>query len=215
MIDFQLFSLFIITSMVLLFSPGPAVLYVISKSIEHGPKAGIASVLGIGIGNLVHVIAAALGLSVIIMQSITLFTIVKIIGAFYLIFLGIKSFRQKQTLNFDNVEKTKSNLKKTFIDGIIVNVFNPKAAMFFIAFIPQFLNIEYGHIPTQIIFYGITFTLLALVADTMYVLLSGKIRNLISENAKFQLYQKYIIGSIYMILGLLTIMTDFNPKSEK
>ena len=105
MIDIQLFIVFIFASLVLLLTPGPAVLYIMSKSIEQGKKAGFASILGIGIGNIIHVIAAALGLSIIIMKSITLFTTIKILGAAYLIYLGIKAFRQKSNFNIGDIEK--------------------------------------------------------------------------------------------------------------
>ena len=87
--------------------------------------------------------------------------------------------------------------------------------MFFLAFIPQFLNVEYGNIPLQTVFYGVSFTVLAILSDSVYVLLSEKLRDTIRDNLKFQSYQKYIIGSIYLILGFLTLLTDFNIKSKR
>lgn len=215
MVDPQLFILFLLASLVLLLTPGPAVLYIMSKSIEQGKKAGLVSVLGIGVGNLVHVTAAAFGFSLIIMKSIVLFTAIKIIGAGYLIYLGIKAIRQKSGFNFEQVEKTELNVKKTFIDGIIVNVFNPKTALFFLAFIPQFINVAYGNILFQTIFYGASFTLLALLSDAIYVLLSEKIRTLLRRNVKFQIYQRYVIGSVYVLLGLLTLLTDTKIEAKK
>ena len=134
MIDTQLFSLFLIASLTLLLTPGPAILYIVSRSIQQGKKAGIASVLGIAMGTVIHILAATLGISLIIMQSAILFNAIKLAGAAYLIYLGIKTFRQKGTINFEEIKESNSSLRKVFIDGIIVNTFNPKTALFFPGF---------------------------------------------------------------------------------
>ncbi len=215
MIDIQLFFLFLIASLILLLTPGPSVLYILSRSIEQGKKAGFISILGIGVGNIIHVIAATLGLSLIIMKSIFLFNVIKAIGAAYLVYLGIKAFRQKTDFNFGNTNLDEVNLKNIFIDGVIVNVFNPKTAMFFLAFIPQFLNVGYGRITLQTLFYGLSYSILALLTDAIYVLLSAKVRDAIRKSIKFRLYQKYIIGSVYLILGFLTLFTNSNRVVSK
>ncbi len=208
MIDPQLFTLFIIAAIILLLTPGPAVLYITSRSIEQGKHAGFASVLGISVGTLFHILATTCGLSILVMQSPILFNTIKIIGAGYLIYLGIKTYSQKQLFNFDSVESSQANLKKIFIDGIIVNTFNPKAILFFLAFIPQFLNLEYGHIAMQTLFYGVSFLVLAVCSDIVYVLLSQPLRRFLQRSTNFQQYQKYIVGSIYVALGVLTFYTN-------
>ena len=208
MIDPQLFILFLIATIILLLTPGPAVLYITSRSIEQGRQAGFASVLGISVGTLFHILATTCGLSLIVMNSPMLFNAIKVIGATYLIYLGIKTYRQNQLFNFDSLEATKSDLKKVFVDGIIVNTFNPKAIIFFIAFIPQFLNVEYGHIAQQTLFYGVCFFFLAMSSDILYVLISEALRKFLQRSASFLKYQKYIVGSIYVGLGLLTLFTN-------
>lgn len=208
MIDPQLFTLFLIATLVLLLTPGPAVIYITSRSIEQGRQAGFASVLGISIGTLFHIAATTCGLSLVVMNSPLLFNAIKIIGAAYLVYLGIKTYRQNQLFNFDTLEAAKPDLKKAFIDGIIVNTFNPKAIIFFLAFIPQFLNLEYGHIALQTLFYGISFLVLAVSSDMLYVLMSQPLRRFLQRSESFQQYQKYIVGSIYVALGVLTFFTN-------
>ena len=208
MIDPHLFTLFLIATIILLLTPGPAVLYITSRSIEQGRQAGFASVLGISVGTLFHILATTCGLSLIVMNSPILFNAIKIIGAAYLIYLGFKTYRQNQLFNFDNLESTKPDLKKVFVDGIIVNTFNPKAIIFFIAFIPQFLNVEYGHVAQQTLFYGVCFFFLAMSSDLLYVLISEALRKFLQRSANFLKYQKYIVGSIYVGLGVLTLFTN-------
>ena len=208
MIDPQLYTLFLISAIILLLTPGPAVLYITSRSIEQGKQAGFASVLGISIGTLFHILATTCGLSLLVMQSPILFNTIKIIGAGYLVYLGIKTYLQKQLFNFDDLESRQTNLKKVFIDGIIVNTFNPKAIIFFLAFIPQFLNLEYGHIAMQTLFYGLSFLVLAVSSDILFVLLSQPLRKFLQRSINFQQYQKYIVGSIYVVLGVLTFFTN-------
>jgi len=207
MIDPQLFTLFLLATIFLLLTPGPAVLYITSRSIEQGKQAGFASVFGIAIGNLFHVIATTCGLALIVQNSPMLLNIIKFIGAAYLVYLGIKTYQQNQLFNFDSLEATTPNLKKVFIDGIIVNTFNPKAIIFFLAFIPQFLNLEYGNIPLQTLFYGVSFLVLAFISDVLYVLVSLPLRRFLQRSKGFLQYQKYIVGSIYVLLGFLTFFT--------
>ena len=208
MIDPKLYTLFLLSAIILLLTPGPAVLYITSRSIEQGKQAGFASVLGISIGTLLHILATTCGLSLLVMKSPILFNAIKVIGAGYLVYLGLKTYLQKQVFNFDNVGSSQANLKKVFVDGIIVNTFNPKAIIFFLAFIPQFLNLDYGHIAMQTLFYGISFLVLAISSDIMYVLMSQPLRRFLQRSKNFQKYQKYIVGSIYVALGVLTLFTN-------
>ncbi len=210
MIDPQLFTLFLVSAIILLLTPGPAVLYITSRSIEQGKQAGFASVFGISVGTLFHIAATTFGLSLIVMNSPILFNTIKIMGAGYLIYLGFKTYLQEQLFNLDNLEASKPDLKKVFIDGIIVNTFNPKAIIFFIAFIPQFLNVEYGHIAQQTLFYGVCFFFLAMISDIIYVMLSQPLRRFLQQSARFLKYQKYIVGSIYVLLGVITLFTNSN-----
>lgn len=129
--------LFIIASLALLLVPGPAVLYIIGRSVSQGRPAGVASVLGIEVASLVHVTAAALGLSAILLSSALAFNVVKYLGAAYLIYLGIRTLLSKDKAPEEAAAKPDS-LRRIFTQGVVVNLLNPKTALFFFAFLPQF-----------------------------------------------------------------------------
>ncbi|KYD23928.1 hypothetical protein B4110_3833 [Parageobacillus toebii] len=130
-------------------TPGTDTMYIISRSISQGRKAGVYSVLGISTGSFIHTLLAAFGLSIILKQSIVLFTAIKIIGAAYLICLGIKMLFQKSPLTFEPSALQHLELRKIYMQGVITNVTNPKVALFFISFLPQFIITDnpYGPIP--------------------------------------------------------------------
>ena len=185
--------------------PGPAVLYITAKSIEHGYKAGIVSVFGIGAGGLVHVLFAGVGISAILVASATGFAIIKYLGAIYLIYLGIKKITDKNSFFQQHDAGKKRQLKKIFYEGVLVNAFNPKTAIFFFAFLPQFINLEKGGITSQIVFLGLLFIVTAILSDILYVLISGRIGIWIKDSPLYQKAHKYVIGSIYIVLGLITL----------
>lgn len=207
---------FLIAAFVLLVVPGPAVLFIVAKSIQHGQKAGLVSVIGIGLGGIVHVIFAALGLSAILFASTYAFMLIKYLGAFYLLYLGLKSFFSKTTSDptNSNAVNKKQSYHKILLDGFIVNVFNPKTAIFFMAFLPHFVSLEKGGIGSQIIFLGVLFILLAVLSDSLYVLLSSKLSKLLSGSSKFTKVRNYTTGVLYFFLGLITLFTD-KPVSSK
>lgn len=205
---------FLIASLVLLVIPGPAVLFIIANSIKHGYKTGLISVLGIGIGGLVHVVGAAVGLSAILVTSAYAFMMVKYLGATYLIYLGIKSLISKRNnMNVNMNNEPRPNSVKILIDGIIVNIFNPKTAIFFLAFLPQFISIEKGQVASQLIFLGTTFILLAIISDSIYVLLSQRLSRMLKRSNSFLKMRDRIVGFIYIILGILTLAID-NPNDS-
>ena len=181
------------------------VLYIMSKSIEHGRKAGIVSFLGISIGGLVHVLAAAIGVSAIILASSTAFSILKYLGALYLVYLGLKKIANKSGAPEPKEIRTKQRLSKIFYEGILVNALNPKTTIFFLAFLPQLINPAAGGITSQIIFLGMLFILVAVLSDLLYVALSSKIAFRIRRSKTSGRIQRYIIGSIYIVLGLMTL----------
>ncbi|MDN5216686.1 LysE family translocator [Fulvivirgaceae bacterium BMA12] len=197
--------LFLTVATLLIVMPGPAVLYIMTKSIEHGYKAGIVSVLGIGVGGLTHVLFAGIGISAILVASATAFAIVKYLGAIYLIYLGIKKLVGKNSFNKMPTPGTKRQLSKIFYEGVLVNVLNPKTAIFFFAFLPQFVSLEKGGVTSQIIFLGLLFMVTAVLSDTLYVLVSGRLGAWMKNNDGYQRMQKYVIGAIYITLGLLTL----------
>lgn len=203
---------FMLATIVLLVIPGPAVLYIVARSINQGRLAGIVSVLGIQVGVLFHIFGAALGISVILVTSALAFSIIKYMGAAYLIYLGVRTLFSKESA-LDADEPTTQPLGKIFRQGIIVNMLNPKSALFFFAFLPQFIDTAAGSPTLQILFFGLIFIGLAILSDGLYALLAGTLGNHLRQNRTFLRGQKYFSGSVYIGLGMLTAVAGGNNKS--
>ena len=201
MFDPSTLIVFIAAAGALLIVPGPAVLYIVTRSIDQGRRAGIASVLGISVGTLFHVFAAALGLSAILMSSALAFDLVKYLGAAYLIYLGVRKLFSKEE-EFLPQSVQKQRLSRIFRQGIIVNLLNPKVALFFLAFLPQFVNPTHGSVPLQMLLLGMILVTMGLFSDSMYALLAGTAGNWLKTNRQFLRAQKYVTGTIYIGLGL-------------
>jgi threonine/homoserine/homoserine lactone efflux protein len=205
------FPLFIVASLSLLLIPGPAVLYIVTRSIDQGRLAGVVSVLGIEVGGLFHVAAAALGLSAILLSSATAFTVVKYLGAAYLIYLGIRKLILPDKLEAGQ-SAAPASLKRIFSQGVVVNVLNPKTALFFFAFLPQFADSSRGSIAVQMLLLGSTFVALATITDGLYAILSGTFGYWLKGNARFLRFQRYFAGTVYIGLGLTTALSGSNHK---
>jgi threonine/homoserine/homoserine lactone efflux protein len=205
-------TIFITAALALLLVPSPAVLYIVARSIEQGRVAGFISTLGIGLGSVVHVVFAALGLSTLLMKSALAFSIVKYFGAAYLVYLGIRTLATKrEASSIENDEKVK--LSRIFSQGFIVNLLNPKTAIFFFAFLPQFVSPERGPIAMQIIVLGIIFVVLAIMSDGLYAFFAGSAREFMTGNPLIARFQKYFAGIIYITLGLTTALSG-NSKNK-
>ncbi|MGN6536818.1 MAG: LysE family translocator, partial [Mesorhizobium sp.] len=166
-------GLFVVAALALLVVPGPAVLYIVARSVAQGRRAGFVSDLGIHSATLVHVAAASLGLSALLASSAIAFSIVKYAGAAYLIWIGLrKIFSREDNPDIDVALKPRSHAR-LFREGFVVNLLNPKTALFFLAFLPQFVEVGRGHVAMQIAFLGIVFTLLGLVSDGCYAFAAG------------------------------------------
>lgn len=202
--------LFIPAVIVLLLTPGPVVLYVVTRSIDQGRTAGLVSVLGSELGNLCHVLAAALGLSAILLSSALAFDIVKYAGAAYLIYLGIQKLRSKDKPIDENIKQ--ESLRRIFLQGIMVAILNPKTALFFFAFLPQFVDTSVGNIAPQILFLGIIFVVMALVSDSMYALLAGYAGRWLRGNMQFLRVQRYVTGTVYIGLGITAALASGSKK---
>lgn len=208
--DLATLGVFTLAALALLVTPGPAVLYVIARSLDQGSMAGIVSVLGISVGTLFHIVAAAFGVSAIIASSVEAFTVMKILGAVYLIYLGVRRFLTKDEHETHLFKSQK--LSKAFYQGIWVNLLNPKTALFFFAFLPQFVNVSAGNVSFQIIFLGIWFMLLGTFSDAIYAVLAGKLRHLLKGNVRFLRFQRYFASSVYIILGVATAFAGSGKK---
>jgi threonine/homoserine/homoserine lactone efflux protein len=190
--------LFCVAALALLAIPGPAVLYVVVQSAEQGRRAGIASVGGIHVGSLVHVAAATAGLSALIVASAVAFSVVKFAGAAYLVYLGIRKLLERPVVT--EVERPPEPLRRAFSRGIVVNVLNPKTALFFLAFLPQFVDRSRGGVWSQVLVLGLLFVLLGLVSDSLYALAAGTVGGLLRRRRSAL---RYGSGAVYIGLGTL------------
>jgi threonine/homoserine/homoserine lactone efflux protein len=175
------FLLFAFASLMLNITPGNDMLYVATRSASQGVKAGVVSSLGIAGGCIVHLLAAVIGLSAIIANSATVFDIIKYIGAAYLIYLGIKSFLSNQNKFSINNAIEKKPLSKLFWQGVFTNVLNPKVALFFLAFLPQFIHPEKGNTAFQILLLGLWFNFSGTIVNIIVAMLFGRLRKLVSR----------------------------------
>jgi threonine/homoserine/homoserine lactone efflux protein len=196
-------AVFVVAALALLIVPGPAVLYIVARSVHQGRRAGLASVLGIHVGTLVHIAAATLGLSALIVSSAVAFTAVKVAGAVYLIGLGLWtlfSSRAEAEVSLGG----ESNLRRAFAQGIVVNVLNPKTALFFLAFLPQFVDADAAHPAAQIAILGLVFALLGMITDSLWALAAGTAGGVLRRSRRLVTTQRYVTGSVYIGLGVLT-----------
>jgi threonine/homoserine/homoserine lactone efflux protein len=203
--------LFISTALVLLVIPGPAVFYILGRSIGQGRGAGLLSALGVGVGSLFHTAAAAVGLSALLMSSATAFSAVKYLGAAYLIYLGVQKLRQDESAGLSETAP-RAKLSRIFLQGIVVNVLNPKAALFFFAFLPQFVEPSRGHVAGQILFLGVLFAVLGVTSDSLWALSAGTVAHLLRRNARWMRTQRYVSGGMLISLGVATAFTGSSAK---
>jgi threonine/homoserine/homoserine lactone efflux protein len=198
-------ALFISTALVLLLIPGPAVLYIVAQSVEHGRRAGLAAVGGVHVGSAVHVAAATVGLSALLVSSAVAFSTVKLVGAAYLVFLGIQRLRGRG--NGDGAPAGgERNLGRIFRQGIVVNVLNPKTALFFFAFLPQFVDPTRSAAP-QIAILGLLWILIGLCSDSLYAVLSGTVGAAVRRRPGFARAQRVVTGFVLIGLGVLAALT--------
>ena len=198
---------FLLAAIIMNLTPGADSIYIITRSIAQGKKAGIYSVLGIGSGAIIHIILAAFGLSVILAKSIFLFNIVKWTGAAYLFYLGVRMLIDKSNL-FDN-EKTefeKVNLIKIYRQGFFTNLLNPKIALFFMAFMPQFIKLEYVNSPTPFLILGGTFLFTGTIWCLFLAYSASFMTNTLRNNDKIGKVMKKVSGYVFIGLGLQILM---------
>lgn len=203
-------ALFIPAAVALILTPGPVVLYIVTRSVDQGRKAGLVSVLGSEIGNLCHVLAAALGLSAILLSSTLAFDIVKYLGAAYLIFLGIRKLRSSDEIGEQSAKH--APLSRIFVEGIVVAILNPKTALFFFAFLPQFVDSSKGAVSLQILLLGAIMVTIAIISDTFYALTAGTAGRWLRGNLRFLRFQRYVTGSVYIGLGVTAALAGGNKK---
>ncbi|MGC1486036.1 MAG: LysE family translocator [Candidatus Acidiferrum sp.] len=202
---------FISAAVILLAIPGPAVLYIVGRSIGQGRNAGFVSALGIGVGTLIHTAAAAVGLSALLVSSATAFTVVKYLGAAYLVFLGIQRIRSKESLAASPTA-AHATLARVFGQGILVNVLNPKTALFFFAFLPQFIDPSRGHVAVQILSLGILFACMGTASDSIWAFFSSSVAGWLRGNPRWMRNERYVSGGILISLGLATAFAGHSAQ---
>ena len=207
MIEPAKLALFITVSWALIIAPGPDMLYVITRGMTHGRGAGMLSAVGVICGILVHTTAAALGLTIIFQTSALAFLIVKYLGALYLIYLGIKSWRDKS--NFD-LQRSSSPVRSSqlFWQGVLSNVLNPKIAIFFLAFLPQFVDKGSGQMTLQLIVLGLTFAFFGLCFLLVIGYSSGTIATYITGRPQYAQFAQRVSGGILIGMGLRLALTE-------
>ena len=191
-------SLFLLAALIIAAVPGPGIFYVAARTLAGGRKTGIASTLGLALGGLVHVIAGGLGVSAIILASAQLFTVLKLAGALYLVWLGIKTFREAGHALSEQIAPTGAT--QAFREGVVVEALNPKTAAFFLAFIPQFIEPAAGHVALQFMMLGMTSVMLNTFADVIVVALATTARANLLRRPNF--FQRLRQGSGLFIAGL-------------
>ena len=198
----QNFWVFALTGLLLNLTPGNDMIYVASRSTGQGIKAGIVSAFGIMAGCFVHVVAAVVGLSAIISKSAVAFDIIKWLGALYLVYLGLRSLlTKKPSFEVPGVHSFLSYYK-IFWQGVITNVLNPKVALFFLAFLPQFILPASTFAHLQILFLGAWFNLSGLIVNILVACLFGKMSNWLSQQPGFLFWQQKITGIVLVGLGI-------------
>ena len=207
--DASTFALVVAAALVLLVVPGPSVLYVVARSIEGGRTAGFVSVLGVQTGAILHIAFATLGLSAILASSAVAFSVVKWLGAAYLVWLGLRRIFGSDDEE-DEVAVEPARLSRVFSQGVLVNTLNPKTALFFLAFLPQFVDPSRGAAWTQILLLGATFVILALCSDGLYALLSGTASGWLQRKVKgtaFRRGQRFVSGGVLIALGAVAAVS--------
>jgi threonine/homoserine/homoserine lactone efflux protein len=180
--------------------PGPSVLYIVTQSVSHGRRAGIASVAGITTGTLVHIAAATVGLSALLASSALAFDVVKYLGAAYLIAVGIRRLAGLEPEQEPQERRTR-DLGRLYRQGIVVNVLNPKTALFFLAFLPQFVEPTRGAAWLQILALGLLFATLGFFSDGTWALVAGTLGERLRRSTRFPTAQRYVSGSVFVGLG--------------
>ena len=198
--DKAAFLTFLVAAFMLNIAPGPDMLYVIGRSVGQGRKAGIVSALGVFVGCWAHILAAAFGIAALLASSPVAFNVVRYAGAAYLIYLGVKLLAQKTDLTSRQLEP--ENLISIFRQGVITNVLNPKVAMFFLAFLPQFVDARRGSVVWQIIFLGLIFNVGGTLVNLAVACAGGTLGELLRRNQHIARMQRWFTGLIFIGLGL-------------
>jgi len=199
-------ALFVGAALLLLVVPGPSVLYIVTQSVSHGRRAGIASVAGITTGTLVHIAAATVGLSALLASSAVAFDVVKYLGAAYLIVIGVRRLAGLERAQEERARGTR-DLGRLYRQGIVVNTLNPKTALFFLAFLPQFVDPSRGVAWVQVLLLGLLFATLGCMSDGIWALVAGTLGDRLRRSRRFPAVQRFVSGSVFVGLGAVAALS--------
>jgi threonine/homoserine/homoserine lactone efflux protein len=200
-------AFFVGAALALLLVPGPAVLYVVTQSIDQGRRAGLASVGGIFSGTLVHIAAATVGLSALLASSAAAFDVVKYAGAAYLIVVGLRRLLGRGAAESVDPQSGGRSLGQLYRQGIVVNVLNPKTALFFLAFLPQFVEPARGPAWKQILLLGLLFACLGFVTDGTWAIVAGTFGEWLRGSSRYLRVQRYVSGTVFVALGAVAALS--------
>jgi threonine/homoserine/homoserine lactone efflux protein len=202
LVDPSRIALFVGAALVLLVTPGPAVLYITARAMTQGVRAGLVSVLAVETGNIVQVFGTALGLAALLASSALAFSIVKFLGAGYLVVLGVRKLASGRNGPPAGAQEARpASLRAVYAQGVVVSALNPKTALFFLAFLPQFVDPARGHVTAQILVLGAMFVALALLSDGAYALLAGTVGRWLLRHPRFVRGERFVSGGVYIGLG--------------
>lgn len=194
--------LFSLAALATLTFPGPAVAFISARSLSHGPLSGCFAALGVAFGGLLHVLASAMGLSAILLSSAEAFAFLKLIGGLYLVYIGLDRLLRPGAVPSTGGGPPSRSRGKVFLEGILVNATNPKTALFFLAFLPQFVRPEATSPVVQIVFLGVLYVLMGLMTDGAYALMAGGLRRLAMRRPGLLRAERYVTGSTLVGLGI-------------
>ena len=209
--DGSTLALFVVTVLALVTVPGPNIIYIVTRSIHQGRSAGLVSALGVEVGTFVHIIAATLGLSALLASSATAFAVVKYAGAAYLLYLGIRTILTRGE-GKAMTEPTPARAIQVFGQGIAVNVLNPKTALFFLAFLPQFVDPARGSVATQTLILGSIVVTIGTLNNAVYAVLASRLGDVLRHSARFRATERWVSGCVYLGLGVVTALSGSDRR---
>ena len=194
------------------FCPGPAVLYIVNRSVSDGREAGLAAVAGLTLGNLAHALAAAAGLSAVLATSAAAFSTVKWLGAGYLVYVGVRTLlRPAPAIDPD---QPGVSVRRSFTQGVVVNVLNPKVALFFLSFLPQFIRPENGRPAVQALVLGLVFVGIGFFTDGTYSLVASSLRTVLLRGRTLPFVQRWVAGTVFIGLGLVAATASVSHSTD-
>ena len=210
MFDYSLahWATFFTAAVLLNLSPGPDMAFILGQTARRGVRSGFAAMFGIWTGTLIHVIFAALGLSAILATSTVAFSVVKWVGAAYLIWLGIQALRSQGTSMSADGQTSPASVQKIFKQGVLVSVLNPKVAIFFLAFLPQFVEVGAGPVGAQLFLHGILIIVVAAFVEPPLILMGSKLTEYLSNNRKVSQWMDRGLGALFIGLGIKLATSD-------